>query len=72
MFDEGTSNLDSQSEHLVQESIENALKNSTGLVIAHRLSTNIKADKIIFLNNGRIEAMWGIMPHAINYEKWYY
>ena len=57
VFDEATSNLDSQSEHLVQESIENALKNITGLVIAHRLSTIIKADKIIFLNNGRIEAM---------------
>ena len=57
IFDEATSNLDSQSEAVVQQGIENALKKSTGITIAHRLSTIIEADKIIFLNKGEIEAI---------------
>ena len=56
LFDEATSNLDSQSESLVQEGVDNALKNNTGIVIAHRISTVAKSDKIIFLNGGKIEA----------------
>tara|TARA_B100001093_G_C26826553_1_gene1014286 strand:- start:1095 stop:1289 length:195 start_codon:yes stop_codon:yes gene_type:complete len=42
---------------MVQQGIENALKKSTGITIAHRLSTIIEADKIIFLNKGKIEAI---------------
>ena len=42
---------------MVQQGIENALKQSTGITIANRLSTIIEADKIIFLNKGKIEVI---------------
>lgn len=57
IFDEATSSLDSQSEYLVQTAVDNALENITGIIIAHRLSTIKNSDKIIFLNNGNIEAI---------------
>ena len=54
LLDEATSSLDAESEHLVQQALDVAMKNRTTLVIAHRLSTVIKADRIIVLENGRI------------------
>ncbi len=55
ILDEATSSLDTESEQLVQESLNNLLKDHTAVVIAHRLSTVQHADEIIVLNQGRIE-----------------
>ncbi|MEM6835862.1 MAG: ABC transporter ATP-binding protein [Cyanobacteria bacterium P01_C01_bin.120] len=54
ILDEATSALDSESEALVQEALERAMKNRTVFVIAHRLSTVRAADRIIFLEKGTI------------------
>ena len=54
VLDEATSSLDSESEKLVQNALENLMKNKTSLVIAHRLSTIQKADRIIVLEKGKI------------------
>ena len=54
VLDEATSALDSESEKLVQNALENLMKNKTSIVIAHRLSTIQKADKIIVLEKGKI------------------
>ena len=54
ILDEATSALDSESERLVQEALNNLMKDRTALVIAHRLSTVRKADRIVVLDNGRI------------------
>ena len=54
VLDEATSALDSESEKLVQNALENLMKNKTSIVIAHRLSTIQKADKIIVLERGKI------------------
>ncbi|MFC2061252.1 ABC transporter ATP-binding protein [Elusimicrobiota bacterium] len=54
ILDEATSHLDTESEQLVQEAMDNLMKSRTTLAIAHRLSTVRKADKIIVLKNGRI------------------
>lgn len=52
ILDEATSSLDSASESLVQEALDNLRKNRTSFIIAHRLSTIRNADKIIVLENG--------------------
>ncbi len=54
ILDEATSALDTESERLVQEAIENLMKNRTSLVIAHRLSTVKNADLICVLQEGEI------------------
>ncbi|WP_414708298.1 lipid A export permease/ATP-binding protein MsbA [Pusillimonas sp.] len=54
ILDEATSALDSESEHQVQSSLERLMSGRTTLVIAHRLSTVQKADKILVLDAGRI------------------
>lgn len=54
VLDEATSNLDSESELLIQHSLEELLQDRTAFVIAHRLSTIRNADKIVVLEDGRI------------------
>ncbi|OQY47633.1 MAG: ABC transporter [Anaerolineaceae bacterium 4572_78] len=54
ILDEATSNLDSHSEVLVQEALEQIMKNRTSLVIAHRLSTILAADVILVLEHGKL------------------
>lgn len=53
-MDEATSALDNKSERVVQEALDNLMKNRTIIVIAHRLSTIQNADKIVVINDGRI------------------
>ena len=57
ILDEATSSLDAESEKLVQEAIEKLMVDRTVLVIAHRLSTVVNADKIIVLKTGQIIEM---------------
>ena len=54
ILDEATSALDTESEKLVQDALENLMKDRTSLVIAHRLSTVKNADKILVLSKGEI------------------
>ena len=54
ILDEATSHLDSESEALVQKALYNLMAGRTTLVIAHRLSTVVKADRIIVMEEGRI------------------
>jgi ABC-type multidrug transport system fused ATPase/permease subunit len=55
LLDEATSSLDSESEALVQEALNNLMRNRTSFVIAHRLSTIRNADLIVVLEDGRIK-----------------
>jgi ATP-binding cassette, subfamily B, heavy metal transporter len=54
IFDEATSQLDSENEALIQEAFWKAVKNKTTIIIAHRLSTAMRADKIVVMENGHI------------------
>jgi len=54
ILDEATSNLDTESEGLIQKSLSELTKNRTTLVIAHRLSTIKRADQILVIESGRI------------------
>lgn len=54
IFDEATSNLDSLSESLIKDAMEKIGKNRTMIIIAHRLATIQRADKIIVLEDGRV------------------
>ncbi len=56
LFDEATSSLDNETQASIQKAIENLQKEYTILIIAHRLSTVIRSDRILFLSEGRIKA----------------
>ncbi len=57
ILDEATSALDNESEHLIQEALDMIMENRTSIVIAHRLSTVEKADRIFVLDQGKISAV---------------
>ncbi len=54
IFDEATSQLDSENEALIQEAFWKVARDKTTIIIAHRLSTAMRADKIIVMENGKI------------------
>ena len=54
ILDEATSNLDSETEHQVRVALEALMRGRTNVIVAHRLSTVMHADRIYFLENGRI------------------
>jgi len=54
LLDEATSALDAENEHLVQRALDEAMKGHTTLVIAHRLATVLKADRIVVMDDGRV------------------
>jgi ATP-binding cassette subfamily B protein AbcA/BmrA len=61
MLDEATSSLDSKSESVVQQALNNLMRGRTTIVIAHRLSTVVDADQIVFLDKGVVT---GVGTHA--------
>ncbi|KAF1691836.1 ABC transporter transmembrane domain-containing protein [Pseudoxanthomonas koreensis] len=56
LLDEATSALDAQSERAVQHALENLMRGRTTLVVAHRLATVLRADRIVVMDHGRIVA----------------
>jgi ATP-binding cassette subfamily B protein len=75
LLDEATSALDAESERVVQEALERTMKGRTSLVIAHRLATVVKADRIVVLEQGRLvdtgthaelSAKGGLYAHLAN------
>ena len=57
ILDEATSSLDSESERLVHRAIDRVIQGTTSIIIAHRLSTVMRADKIVVVNRGTVEAV---------------
>jgi ABC-type multidrug transport system fused ATPase/permease subunit len=57
ILDEATSSLDSESEHLIKQALDEFMRGRTTFVIAHRLATVERADRIIVLEHGHIEAV---------------
>jgi ABC-type multidrug transport system fused ATPase/permease subunit len=54
VLDEATSSLDSESERLVEEAMEELLQGRSTLIIAHRLSTVLRADRVVVLERGQV------------------
>jgi ATP-binding cassette subfamily B protein len=57
LLDEATSALDAENEHLIQQALARVMAGRTTFVIAHRLATVVRAERIVLLNEGRIEAV---------------
>jgi ATP-binding cassette subfamily B protein len=57
LLDEATSALDAESERIVQQALDHLMQDRTTLVIAHRLATVLKADRIVVMDGGRIDAI---------------
>ncbi|ACV67591.1 lipid A export permease/ATP-binding protein MsbA [Desulfohalobium retbaense] len=68
ILDEATSALDTESERIVQQALENLMQHRTSLVIAHRLSTVLKADRIIVMQDGKVIDQ---APHSILIQRCY-
>jgi len=77
ILDEATANVDTETEKLVQKALDNLLKGRTSLVIAHRISTIQKADRILVLSEGRLVeegrheellALGGLYYNLYNYQ----
>lgn len=71
VMDEATSNIDTETEGLIQEALEKLMKGRTTIAIAHRLSTIQKADKIIVVHQGRIREI-GTHQELLKMEGLYY
>jgi subfamily B ATP-binding cassette protein MsbA len=71
ILDEATSSLDAESEALVQQALENLMTNRTTVVIAHRLSTVRRADRIVVIEDGAIQEM-GSHEDLLNRASGYY
>jgi ABC-type multidrug transport system fused ATPase/permease subunit len=71
ILDEATSSIDTYSEELIQKATETITKDRTSIVIAHRLATIIKADKIIVMDKGQIVES-GTHQELVNKENGYY
>ena len=66
LLDEATSALDAESEHVVQEAIDRVMVNRTVIVVAHRLSTVRKANRIVVISAGKIVEQ-GVLSFLSNY-----
>jgi len=74
IFDEATSALDTDSEKKVQDAIDEATRNRTVIMIAHRLSTVVKADVIVVLEKGKIVDSGShseLMQSSVRYQQLY-
>ena len=71
LLDEATSALDSESEKLVQQALDNLMQGRTSIVIAHRLSTVINADRIVVIDNGEIVEV-GNHQNLLKSKKYYF
>jgi len=71
ILDEATSSLDAESEHLVQEALDELMKGRTTIIIAHRLATIRKVDRIYALSNGEIIEQ-GTHQELLEKEKGFY
>ncbi|WP_206368033.1 ABC transporter ATP-binding protein [Sphingobacterium psychroaquaticum] len=70
ILDEATSSIDTETELLIQQAIENIMADRTSIVIAHRLSTIQKADKIIVFDKGEIKEM-GTHAELLSFDGYY-
>jgi ABC-type multidrug transport system fused ATPase/permease subunit len=71
VLDEATSNIDTETESLIQDALNKITKDRTTIIVAHRLSTIKNADKIIVLHKGKVREV-GNHEELLNKEGLYY